>query len=157
MLEELKRAAIILALHLLPVNMVGVDILHCPVFLESPESISKSLEMSTNQTVLILSIVLSLVLLLALFTSMSMFAIFKFRLFPRFRAWFQNEPYEDIVVEQNVREMTDIPDDSQEIRAAAEQQLPSIQELAAGKNTGQNSSTVSMANNLRHEESAQST
>ena len=82
-----------------------------------------------------------------------------YRLFPRFRAWFQNEPYEDIVVENvgNVREMTHIPDDSQEIRAAAEQQLPSIQELAAGKNTGQNSSTVSMANNLRHEESAQST
>ena len=86
-----------------------------------------------------------------------MLAIFKFRLFPRFRAWVHNEPYEDIVIneQQNVREMTPISDDLQEIRAAAEQELPSIQELTRGKNSGQ-SSTVSMAN-LRHEESAQST
>lgn len=154
MLEELKRAGIILALHLLPHAIVGVDILHCPVFLEL-WSLGGS---STDQTILILSIVLSLVLILALFTSLSMFAIFKFRLFPRFRAWFQNEPYEDIVINQhNVREMSHIPEEnSQEIRAAAEQQLPSIQELAErGKNLGQ-TSTVSMAN-LRHEESAQST
>jgi len=155
MLEELKRAGIILALHLLPHAIVGVDILHCPVFLESWSFSSNS----SNQTILILSIVLSLVLLLALFTSLSMFAIFKFRLFPRFRAWFQNEPYEDIVIndQNNQREMTNISEDnSQEIRAAAEQQLPSIQELTErGKNPGQ-TSTVSMAN-LRHEESAQST
>jgi len=156
MLEELKRAGIILALHLLPHALVGVDVLHCPVFLESPDSWSIT-GYSPNQTVLILAIVLSLVLVFTLFTSLGMLAIFKFRLFPRFRAWVHNEPYEDIVIneQQNVREMTPISDDSQEIRAAAEQELPSIQELTRGKNSGQ-SSTVSMAN-LRHEESAQST
>ena len=130
---------------MLPHAIVGVDILHCPVFLEAWSFSSNS----PNQTILILSIVLSLVLLLALFTSLSMFAIFKFRLFPRFRAWFQNEPYEDIVIndQNNQREMTNISEDnSQEIRAAAEQQLPSIQELTErGKNPGQ-TSTVSMAN-----------
>ena len=88
MLEELKRAGIILALHLLPHAIVGVDILHCPVFLEAWSFSSNS----PNQTILILSIVLSLVLLLALFTSLSMFAIFKFPLFPQFWEWFQNQP-----------------------------------------------------------------
>jgi len=155
MLEELKRAGIILALHLLPHALVGVDVLHCPVFLESSNSWSIT-GYSPNQTVLILAVVLSLVLIFALFTSLGMLAIFKFRLFPRFRAWFQNEPYEDIVIndQHNVREMTPISEDSQEIRAAAEQELPTIQELR-NKNSNQ-SSTVSMAN-LRHEESAQST
>ena len=61
--------------------------------------------------------------------------------------------------QQNVREMTDISEDSEEIRTAAEQELPSIQELtlaaSRSKSSGK-SSTVSMAN-LRHEESAQST
>jgi len=160
MLEELKRAGIILALHLLPHALVGVDVLHCPVFLESSDSWSIT-GYSSNQTVLILAIVLSLVLVFALFTSLGMLAIFKFRLFPRFRAWFHNEPYEDIVIneQQNVREMTHISEDSEEIRTAAEQELPSIQELtlaaSRSKNSGK-SSTVSMAN-LRHEESAQST
>ena len=55
--------------------------------------------------------------------------------------------------------MTHIAEDAQEIRAAAEQELPSIQELTHGalksKNSNQ-SSTLSMAN-LIHEESVQST
>ena len=59
--------------------------------------------------------------------------------------------------QNNQHQMTNIFEgNSLEIRAAAEQQLPSIQELTErGKNPGQ-TSTVSMAN-LRHEESAQST
>ena len=50
-----KRAGIILALHLLPHALVGVDVLHCPVFLESPDSWSIT-GYSPNQTVLILAI-----------------------------------------------------------------------------------------------------
>ena len=90
-------------------------------------------------------------LVFTLFTSLGMLAIFKFRLFPRFRAWVHNEPYEDIVIaESNVREMQDVTtiDDTVEVRMAAEEHLPKPEDL-------QNSMGVQRSRT--NEESTQST
>ena len=94
-------------------------------------------------------------LVLALIVIVGAFAIHKFRLVPRLRAWMQNEPYVDIVMaESNVREMSDIDNNAAEARAAAEEQLPSVRILAKG---GRSTSSAASMANLRHEDTVQST
>lgn len=84
-----------------------------------------------------------------------MLIVHKYRIVPRFRAWSQNEPYEDIVIaESNVREMQDVVnvtiDDTVEVRMAAEEHLPKPEDL-------QNSQKVQRSRSKNEEESTQST
>ena len=78
----------------------------------------------------------------------------KYRLIPRFRAWLQNEPYEDIVIaESNIREMqhveTTLNNDSVEVRMAAEEHLPKPEDLQ--------NSVVNQIRNLQESTVSQST
>jgi hypothetical protein len=76
------------------------------------------------------------------------------RLVPRFRAWLQNEPYEDIVIAESDRanEMiatvrtTTIPEQGNaQARDAAQEQLPSIRELEQRKKNNQTTTLASFA------------
>jgi len=151
MLEELKTAGIILSLHLLP-RKSGVDVLECPVFQETDPFYQASKD---HQKVFIFTIILSL-LVFALFTFLAVFATLKLRLIPRFGAWIQNKPYEDIVIAEatvNTREMSDLEnEENQRARVAAEEQLPSVHVISVPK-----SSNVSMVDLRREESSVQST
>ena len=77
----------------------------------------------------------------------------KYRLIHRFRAWLQNEPYEDIVIaESNVREMQNVEtlnNDSVEVRMAAEEHLPKPEDLQ--------NSVVNQIRNLQESTVSQST
>ena len=124
MLEELKRAGLMISIHLFPEDS-NVDVLHCPVFHEaSPFG-------QNEQLIIGLSVALSLVVFCCL-VAIGMLIVHKYRIIPRFRAWIQNEPYEDIVIaESNVREMQDVTtiDDTVEVRMAAEEHLPKPEDL----------------------------
>lgn len=143
MLEELKRAGLMISIHLFPEDS-NVDVLHCPVFHEaSPFG-------QNEQLIIGLSVALSLVVFCCL-VAIGMLIVHKYRIVPRFRAWIQNEPYEDIVIaESNVREMQDVTtiDDTVEVRMAAEEHLPKPEDL-------QNSMGVQRSRT--NEESTQST
>lgn len=148
MMEELKRAGIMLSLHLLPTSDHDFNVLKCPVF-QNIQPFSQE-----NQLVLILSLVLS-VALFAILLGIGIFVTKKFRLVPRFRAFMQNEPYVDIVIAEstNFREMSNIEENNREARIAAEESLPNVHDL---RKSGQQQASVSMAN-LKREESVQST
>ncbi len=151
MIEELKRAGIMLSLHLLPHdNEINFNILQCPVFQEtSPFSAANN-----HVVVLVLSIFTTFIVLSLLF-GLGTFVTFKYRLIPRFQAYLQNEPYEDIVIAESnahIGEMNQIEESYRDVRASAEEPLPSVQDLTRGK-----SSTMSMADLTREDESVQST
>lgn len=153
MLEELKRAGIMISLHLFPSTEHGqtFNVLQCPVFKEtSPFS-------STNNDkfiLIFLSIVLSLVLC-GFAVGLAIFAIKKFRLMPRFRAFLQKEPYEDIVIatmETNI-DHPGSPANVQDQEQIRVEVLPNPSQL----NVKSNRTSVSMANLDHREESVQST
>ena len=144
MLEELKRAGLILSIHMFPEDS-NVDVLHCPVFHEASP-------FGHNQRLIIgLSVALSVVVFACLAGIVALLVV-KYRIVPRFRAWLQNEPYEDIVIaESNVREMQNYTiDDTVEVRRAAEEHLPKPEDL-------QNSMVINVANNQIDENTTQST
>ena len=117
-------------------------------------SVSNSSESKQNPFLLAgLSVALSLAVLCCILGISAVF-IQKYRLIPRFRAWLQNEPYEDIVIaESNVREMqsveTTLNNDSIEVRMAAEEHLPKPEDLQ--------NSVVNQIRNRNEESASQST
>ena len=128
MLEELKTASIMLAIHLLS-NTSTIDILQCPVFVEN----SPFQENSANRaTIIALALVLSFFLLAVVIAS-GAFLTHKFRLVPRLRAWLQNEPYQDVVNEMSTVVPSspgdELRNDLEEARECAQEPLPSLEEL----------------------------